>query len=399
MPQAQQPGNESATSASAAQTILVLQGGGALGAYQGGVFQSLSEGGIEPDWVAGVSIGAINAALIAGNPPKLRAQRMAAFWDRITSMSALWPRLVPHAFESWAQAAGASSAALFGQPGFFRPRPPLAWLGTPAPISFYETAPLRATLEELVDFDRINHRAGDPGFAPRLSLGAVEVETGNMVYFDSKLATPDAPITALHVMASGALPPGFPGITIGAHTYWDGGLVSNTPLQYVLAERPRKSSLIFQVDLFPSRGPAPTTLDEVAEREKDIRFSSRTRTGTNDAGHRQEMRGKVRAFLDQLPENLRADPIAAELEAFACAALIDVVQLIYRPDTPQGAQKDVQFDRITRDARWQAGFADASAALNASPWRQPPAPGVVFRSFDHASPPPGPTTHHVGHIR
>jgi NTE family protein len=358
------------------QLVFVLQGGGALGSYQAGVFEALAEGGMAPDWVAGVSIGAINAAIIAGNPPARRVERLRAFWERITSSTAAFPALKMPLWEAFEQRAGAAGAMLFGQPGFFRPRNPLAWFGGGGPVSYYDTSDLRRTLEDLVDFDLINARA------TRLSVGSVEVETGNMVYFDSAQMR----LTPEHVMASGALPPGFPAVEIDGRDYWDGGLVSNTPLQYVMMEKPRVHSLIFQVDLFPARGPRPTTLDEVAEREMDIRFSSRTRTGTEDAGDKQNLRRQVRLFLDRLPADLADDPVAQDMRDIACGAEIDVVHMIYRPAMPQGSQKDYQFDRATMGRRWADGRENARRTLRAAPWNTPIPPDVGFRTFDVTDP-------------
>jgi NTE family protein len=360
----------------ARQLVFVLQGGGALGSYQAGVFQALSEGGLTPDWVAGVSIGAINAAIIAGNPPGRRVERLRAFWEGVTSSTASIPALQVPLWETFEQRVGAVGAMMFGQPGFFRPRNPLAWFGGEGPVSYYDTSDLRRTLEELVDFDLINARR------TRLSVGSVEVETGNMEYFDSAQMR----LTPEHIMASGALPPGFPSVDVGGRHFWDGGLVSNTPLQYVMAEKPRMHSLIFQVDLFPARGPRPKNLDEVAEREMDIRFSSRTRTGTYDAGDRQNMRRQVRLFLDRLPAELRDDPVAQEMRDIACGAEIDVIHMIYRPAVPQGSQKDYQFDRATMQRRWAEGLENARRTLREAPWEEPIPPDVGFRTFDVTNP-------------
>ena len=361
------------------RTVLVLQGGGALGSYQAGVFQALSENGVAPGWVAGVSIGAINASLIAGNVPGQRTARLQEFWHRITS-NALPSFGMPTAgvpgWDALGQRMGAASAMMFGQPGFFRPRAPMDWLSPRNRVSYYDTADLKRTLEELVDFDLINSGA------TRLSVGAVEVETGNLIYFDSATQK----LGPEHIMASGALPPGFAAVEIDGRSFWDGGLVSNTPLQYVLAEKPRQSSVIFQVDLFPARGSMPTNLDEVAERDKDIRYSSRTRTGTQDAGARQNLRRQMREFLARLPEDMKQDPIAQDLRDFACGAEIDVVQMIYRPHVPQGSQKDFQFDRGTMERRWAEGLADARFTLELAPWRVPAPADVGFRTFDLTDP-------------
>ena len=368
--------------------VLVMQGGGALGSYQAGVYQALVEAAAEPAWVAGVSIGAINASIIAGNAPERRVEQLRKFWEGITAPLAAfspaafaglsWP-----GFESFTQTLGAASALVFGQPGFFRPRTPLAWLDGDRTASFYDQAELRSTLEKLVDFDRID------ACETRLSVGAVHVETGNLIYFDNvQMKREGRRLGPLHVMASGALPPGLPAIEIDGELYWDGGIVSNTPLQYVLAERPRKASLVFQVDLFPARGKRPENLDEVAERDKDIRYSSRTRTGTHDLAEGHAVKRQLRQFLDRLPPDLAGDPAALRLREYAGGALIDVVQLIYRPETPQGGQKDFQFDRGTMQRRWAHGLHDARTSLEAAPWKVAPPVGTGFRTFDLFAPPP-----------
>lgn len=250
---------------------LVLQGGGALGSYQAGVYETLSTSEYLPDWVAGISIGAINAAIIAGNPPDKRVERLREFWEGITAPAAFWPAWLSAVPSEYSRRTSSLNALMFGQPGFFAPRPPTHWLLGGSVTSYYDTRALKETLDRLVDFERIN--SGET----RLSVGAVNVHTGNLAYFDSAKMT----IRPEHVMASGALPPGFPAVEIDGESYWDGGLVSNTPLQYVLQEVPRRSRLTFQVDLFHARGPLPTNLEGVSEREKDIRYSSRTRSMTD----------------------------------------------------------------------------------------------------------------------
>ena len=259
------------------ERILVLQGGGALGAYQAGVYEALAATGQTPSWVAGISIGAINAALIVGNPPERRVQRLREFWDTVTSSSAMLnPPVAPGVeLRGVFNEANATIGAVFGLPGFFVPRFPAAPFqlpGTAGALSYYDTEPLRATLEQLVDFDLLNSGS------MRMSVGAVNVRTGNFAYFD----TADQRLDARHIMASGALPPGFPPVEIDGEWYWDGGLVSNTPLQYVLDQPQADCRLVFQVDLFVAEGPMPTDLLEVGEREKDIRFSSRTRLNTTN---------------------------------------------------------------------------------------------------------------------
>lgn len=357
------------------RVALVLQGGGALGSYQAGVYAALAGSQYEPDWVAGISIGAINAALIAGNAPRHRVERLRAFWDQVTEAPSPWHALLSTAarnpFIDHAQL-GATSALLFGQAGFFAPRPPGAWIGQPAPVSYYDTAELKATLERLVDFDRIN--AGET----RFSVAAVNVRTGNFAYFDNA----EMPIRAEHIMASGALPPGFPAIEIDGEAWWDGGLVSNTPLQRILAEYPRDDRLTFQVDVFPARGPLPTNLDEVGEREKDIRYSSRTRAVTDTARQTHDLRFLFNRLWEKLPEDLRATPEARRLHEFSCITHQDIAQLIYRPARPEGQTKDFEFSRATMQQRWAAGEKDAMATLLASPWLAPMPHGQATRTFD-----------------
>lgn len=353
------------------QTVLLLQGGGALGAYQAGAYDALDAAGYQPDWVVGVSIGAINAAIIAGNRQQDRVARLRLFWQRITAPTAALAQAKLPGQGAAEQSIGAAQALLAGQPGFFRPWWPAEWLIN-APVSFYDTSALRRTLLELVDFDLINR--GDV----RLSLGAVEVESGNNIYFDNTQMR----LGPEHVMASGALPPGFPAVVIDGRAYWDGGLVSNTPLTYFMDHEPRKNSLVFQVDLFPAAGRAPRTLDEVAEREKDIRYSSRTRWASSEGARQQNLRRRTLAFLARLPAELRQDPVARHLAEFACPARIDLVHLIYRPKRPQGAQKDFQFDRTSCQQRWAAGAEDAGLAAARAPWLAPYPEATGMRSFD-----------------
>ncbi len=355
------------------RTVLVLQGGGALGSYQAGVYEALAEGGLSLDWVAGVSIGAVNAAIIAGNPPERRVEHLREFWQTITGSSALWWDLPYEGWRALHRQGAATAAVLFGQPGFFRPRPVNAWLGGQPPVSYYDTSELGQTLARLIDFDRINH----PGNT-RLSIGAVNVETGNMTYFDNMKQR----IGPEHIMASGALPPGLASVAIDGAQYWDGGLVSNTPLQHVMDFEPREDMLVFQIDLFPARGKLPENLDEVAERDKDIRYSSRTRSGTNNARVRQELRNRLFTFLDRLPEELREDPVAEHLRALACPKMVDIVHLIYRPATPQGSAKDYEFSRATMERRWRQGRDNAHTTLAAAPWKAEIVAGAPVRVFD-----------------
>jgi NTE family protein len=364
------------------KVALVLQGGGALGSYQAGVFEALNETTYEPDWVAGISIGAINAAIIAGNARADRVAKLREFWNSITASPAFWndmPQAFLHgALGDW-RGSGANAALLFGQPGFFQPLNPLSWFGAQKPVSFYDTSALQSTLERLVDFDRINAKE------MRFSVGAVKVRNGNFAYFDNHRIK----IRAAHVMASGALPPGFPAVEIDGEHYWDGGLVSNTPLEYVLDSIPRRSRLTFQVDVFSARGPVPTNLDEVAEREKDVRFSSRTRAGTEEFRQRHTMRHLINNMIEKLPPELRDTPEAHALYEYGCVTTMDIAQLIYRPPVLQGKSKDYEFSRRIMEERWAQGRADAAATLAASPWLEPMPHQVGVRSFDVTRPKAG----------
>jgi NTE family protein len=352
---------------------LVLQGGGALGSYQAGVYEALATSEYLPDWVAGISIGAINAAIIAGNAPEHRVQRLRGFWQAITSPTGLWPSAPAGPLAAWQHEASALAALLFGQPGFFTPRPPQDWFSSGKLVSYYQTSALKGTLERLVDFDRIND-AGDM----RLSVGAVNVRTGRFAYFDSKEIT----IRPEHIMASGALPPGFPPIEIDGEQYWDGGLFSNTPLEYMVDYYPRRSRVIFQVDLFPAHGRLPANLDEVNEREKDIRYSSRTRLTTNTLREKHDVRHAINELHKLLPPDLASTEQAKQLYARGCVTEMDIVQLVYRPIEPQGALKDFEFSRSTMEARWQQGFSDACTTLHASPWLAPMPRELGVRVFD-----------------
>lgn len=351
--------------------MLVLQGGGALGAYQAGVYEALAERGVAPDWVAGVSIGAINASLIAGNPPERRVARLREFWEGVSSHLLLQPP--PGRWgddlRGLYNAASAAQVALFGVPGFFTPRLPPAPLqapGTPGALSWYDTTPLIATLERLVDFDRINAAAG-PGKV-RLSVGAVDVASGNSVYFDSADPTCARPISAQHVLASGSLPPGFAPVTLDGHSYWDGGLVSNTPLQYVIDQPATDDLLVFQVDLFSARGAVPRHLDEVAERAKDIQFASRTRLNTDLIAAQQRLAEAAQRLAAKLPPGFADDPdLQALLNAGNCQA-VTVMHLIHRSKLHALQSKDYEFSRQTVRDHWAAGHADVAASFADPRW-------------------------------
>jgi NTE family protein len=335
--------------------ILLLQGGGALGAYHGGVYDGIAAVGFAPDWVVGISIGAINAALIAGNSPELRVARLREFWNRVSSQA---PVVLPATMDlvrPMMNQMAAASAMFFGIPGFFSPRvpaPQFAPEGTLAALSYYDTEPLRATLEELVDFDRINN--GDI----RLSLGAVNARTGESVYFD----TTTHKISASHVMASGALPPGFPPVEIDGEYYFDGGIMSNTPLQYV-AKDFRMNALIVAVDLFSGLGELPKNLAQVQERVKDISFQSKMRFSQEQVRAIEDMRSTLADVIDKLPANLRADPQVKKLEVISRRGALSLVHLVNRCDTKSSDFKDYEFSRATVDQLWQAGHADVQTVL------------------------------------
>jgi NTE family protein len=342
---------------------LVLQGGGALGAYQAGVYEALSEAGIHPDWIAGISIGAINAAIIAGNPPNSRVDRLREFWTQVTA-DRFWPFVAGAKFaaarsdgaRNFLSQISATMALASGTNGFFTARLVTPWLrpgGTIEATSFYDTRELKRTLERLVDFDRIN--AG----SERFSVGAVNVRTGNFVYFDSMTHT----IRPEHVMASGALPPGFPAVEIEGEHYWDGGLVSNTPLQWVVEQEPRRDTLAFQVDLWSARGEFPRNMLEVMTREKEIRYSSRTRAGTDQFKHVQKLRRAVVGLLEKLPEDLRNSPEAKLLNTAADRKVYNIAHLIYRAKDYEGHSKDYEFSRVAMEEHWRAGYHDARRTL------------------------------------
>jgi NTE family protein len=339
---------------------LVLQGGGALGAYQAGVYEALSEADIHPNWIAGISIGAINAAIIAGNPPASRVDRLREFWTQVTS-DARWPWFGfgpsnADLMRNLMNLASANLALTRGADGFFTARPFSPWLqpaGATEATSFFDTGSLKRTLERLVDFDRLN--AGHL----RFSVGAVNVRSGNFVYFDSNTHV----IRPEHIMASGALPPGFPAVEIEGEHYWDGGLVSNTPLQWVVENEVRRDTLAFQVDLWNARGEFPRSMFDVMTRDKEIRYSSRTRAGTDDFKRIQKLRRAAAGLLDQLPEDLKNTPEAQLLATAADRKIFNIVHLIYRARNYEGHSKDYEFSRASMEEHWRAGYHDARRTL------------------------------------
>jgi NTE family protein len=363
-----------------ARRVLVLQGGGALGSYQAGAYQALCHSDFEPEWVAGISIGAINAAIIAGNPPEKRVERLKEFWELVSSPVS-WNPLTPgDRVRSYFNETSAALVATFGVPGFFTPRFPPAALwpqGSPQSQSYYDTAPLRATLERLVDFDRIND------LKTRLSVGAVGVTSGNFKYFDNfefrKLGKKIGPE---HIMASGALPPGFPSIVIDGEHFWDGGIASNTPLDYVLDEETTNDLLIFQIDLFSARGPLPTSLLEAAEREKDIRFSSRTRMNTDKNKQVHNARMALRELIGKLPDYLKNDPSVELLRKAAKENTVTVVHLIYRSKNYESSSKDYDFSHLGMVEHWRAGERDVHLSMRHEDWLERPQSGETMVAYD-----------------
>ncbi len=364
---------------------LLLQGGGALGAYQGGVYQALDEADLLPDWVAGISIGAINAALIAGNPREKRVEKLREFWE-LVSAPPMGPLGVPYyppveitdaSIHRVVNQTRAFFIALLGAPNFFRPRlppPVLFHPDRPDGLSYYDNAPLKETLERLVDFDRIN--AGPM----RFSVGAVHVRSGNFIYFDSTTHR----IRLEHIMGSGSLPPGFPPTEIDGEYFWDGGLVSNTPLQWVLDSRPRRDTLAFQVDLWQAAGKVPLTFNDASMREKEIRYSSRTRAATDQYRSMQKLRIAVGELLKDLPEELRDRPEVKLLEAEADDKVCNIIQLIYHSKSYEGLAKDFEFSRRTMEEHWRSGYNDAIRTLSHPEVLECPGRAEGVRTFDVA---------------
>ena len=352
--------------------VLVLQGGGALGAYQAGVYEELSSTAYQPDWVAGVSIGAINAALIAGNLPERRVERLSEFWHLVSS--GMGPPVDTSFVPAWLKTASEAAhprntfnqfsalwSAMLGIPGFYQPRIPTPLFqpdGTPGALSIYDTAPLRATLERLIDFDLINSKK------VRLSVGAVNVSTGNSEYFDNfeRVIGPE------HIMASGALPPAFPPVVIDGDAYWDGGIVSNTPLQYVLDKRGKSCLLALQVDLFSARGKIPLNLAGVQQRQKDILYSSRTRYNSDMAAAIANTTKAIRELLLKLPKRLKDDASVKHLTEFTRTAPTDIVHLIYRQASYELESKDYEFSRVSVLEHWQAGQRDMRDSIMHPDW-------------------------------
>ncbi|MBL8770241.1 MAG: patatin-like phospholipase family protein [Phenylobacterium sp.] len=357
------------------QIVLVFQGGGALGAYQAGVYQALQEAGVEPDWVIGTSIGAINAALIAGNAPGDRLGRLLEFWSRVTHSRAVqFAGMIPGL---GALAANAMTVSR-GLEAFFRPNP-WAFLGMQTPLGselagYYSTGPLEKTLADLIDPDLLN--AG----RPRLTVGAANVQTGQMRYFDSR----DDVLTVRHVMASGALPPAFPAVRLDGELYWDGGILSNTPVEAVFDDRPRRSGVVFAVHMWAPNGPEPDSIWSVLSRQKDLQYSSRAITHIARQKQIHKLRHIISELADRLPPDVRQTPEVAELAAYGCATQMHVIRLLAPPLAGEDHAKDIDFSPLGIRTRWEAGYAHTRRVLEQSPWTQAvdPTEGVILHEAE-----------------
>ncbi len=347
------------------RVALVFQGGGALGAYQAGVYQALAEAGCEPTWLSGVSIGAVNAAIIAGNEPSRRLQRLEQFWQIISGRK-IWAytpegdvfRDIRNRTSSW-------MTMTMGQPGFFKPRFPNPWFelpGAEGATSFYDSSELKKTLEMLIDFDVLNDGK------KRFSVGAVNVRTGNFVYFD----TDNIRIGPEHIMASGALPPALPAIRIEGEYYWDGGIVSNTPLQYLLDQEEDRSSLVFQVDLFSARGVLPRSMPDVLSRHKDIMYSSRTRQNTDNFKRIHGLKMKLLNALKRVPKDQLTPEEEALITDYSDAGVVNIVHLIYQHKNYEGHAKDYEFSGTSMREHWDMGLEDTKRTLRHTEWLLPP---------------------------
>ena len=353
------------------QVVLVLQGGGALGAYQVGVYEALHEAGIEPDWVIGTSIGAINAALIAGNAPENRLMQLREFWARVELGSGYD---LSRLFAGLANVPANLTTVLQGIPAFFTPNP-AAWLGSHIQLgvekaAYYTTAPLRATLADLVDLEHV------AAWRTRLTIGAVSVRNGKMRYFDSR----DEAIHLDHVLASGALPPAFPAVRIDGDPYWDGGIYSNTPIEAVLDDKPRQDSVIFAVDMWNPEGSEPETVWQVMSRQKDIRYASRFHSHIGAQRQIHHLRRIIREIVKHVPEKARNRPKLKELAAWGCGTTMHVAPLIAPKIDGEDHTKDIDFTSAGIRARCLAGRADTKRMLERAPWKKPVDPicGVVI---------------------
>lgn len=358
------------------QTVYVFQGGGALGAYQAGFVEALENAELPPDWLVGTSIGAINATLIAGNAPADRLKALRSFWDRVTTKQGFAPQLPSSPWTAlWQQGLQTWQTLTSGVPGFFRPRGPLSWdMNRRAPLnelSFYDTSPLAATLRELVDFDRI------AAAETRLTLCAVNVRSGELALFDNRDG--HTKIGPQHVMASGALPPGFAPVQIGRDAFWDGGIYSNTPLDVVLDDAERRDTLCFMVDLWDASEAAPHTMAQALTRYKDIQYASRILEHLGDHERLQNLRRALRLVGRKLDATTASDPAVKELLALGCEARIDVVHLVMRALPGEDSWRDIDFSDARLRARWAAGLKDGHRVLKRAAWRDPAGDHVGMR--------------------
>ena len=370
---------------------LVLQGGGALGSYQAGVVEGLEEINLNPTWLAGISIGALNCAIIAGNPPHKRVEQLRGFWDTICSPPSAVNGALSTMFNMFGAAAkgyqdltssqtdkmfgsyAAMQALVHGQEGFFNPRPFAPGKGSPSAVSFYDTTPLFETLECFADFDRIN----DGGM--RVSIGATNVKSGNFVFFDNT----EMKLKPEHFVASGALPPGFPAVEIDGEFYWDGGCVSNTPLSYILNTLPREDTLVFQVDLWSAKGELPTDIYSVLERQKDIQYSSRTREVTTNVQMIQRVRQMVWDTIDRVPAAVKKkDPWFEAMRQEMFGARYNCIHMIYKNKTTDGHYKDFEFSHESMRNHWKTGLEDMRRTLENPSCLDLPPPGENFVDFD-----------------
>jgi NTE family protein len=353
------------------QVVLVLQGGGALGAYQVGVYEALHEAGVEPDWIVGTSIGAINASIIAGNKRQDRLAKLNEFWTRVERRSG-WPNLPtwPGISDTWSY----WSTLVGGISGFFEPNWPAFW-GAHIPLGinragFYLTTALRQTLGELVDFSIIKKGA------PRLTVGAANVCTSMMHYFDSRVSD----ITAEHIMASGALPPAFPAIRIDGQYFWDGGILSNTPTEVIFDDDPRRNSLIFAVHLWNPTGPEPRSMWEVLHRQKDIQYSSRIASHISRQQQTHRLRHVVSQLVRYIPDDVRKSEAVRDLADYGCVTQMHVVRLLAPRLKNENHTKDIDFSPSGIGMRREAGYEATTQALKQSPWRGKfdPIEGVIL---------------------
>ncbi|CAG9180811.1 patatin-like phospholipase family protein [Cupriavidus pinatubonensis] len=354
--------------------VLVLQGGGARGAYQAGAYQALDEAGLQPDWIVGTSIGAINGALIAGNPPPRRLASLRAFWELAPRSLPILPPSLQAAASLWSMA----SSLMAGVPGFFTLRAPwqvpFAWNWDHAGVSFYDSTPLRSTLARLIDFEFLRRHG-----PTRLSIGAVDVASGELRYFDSATQA----LTPEHVMASGALPPGLPPVPIDGAEYWDGGLYSNTPLAYVLDDTTPQPKVCFAIDLWNATGSTPDTILAAAARLKDIQYASRSRRWIRTHKTIHDLRHAVRALAELVPAAARADAEIQRLITQGTGVTINIVHLVAPADGQPLPTSDIDFSAIAIERRWQAGYEDMRTALGHKAWLRPlpPNTGIVVHEF------------------